>query len=93
MNALAACWQLFHLTHEGAGVTRASPRPVAGAATVVLAHRAACGAARSRLPSGQARLAACADCEQYLGRPVDGNLLQCLSPLGWEHINLTGDYA
>jgi Tn3 transposase DDE domain len=27
------------------------------------------------------------------GRPVDENLLQHLSPLGWEHINLTGDYA
>jgi hypothetical protein len=23
---------------------------------------------------------------------VDGALLQYLSPLGWEHINLTGDY-
>ena len=23
---------------------------------------------------------------------VDGTLLQYLSPLGWEHINLTGDY-
>jgi hypothetical protein len=27
------------------------------------------------------------------GRPVDDNLLQYLSPLGWEHINLTGDYV
>lgn len=26
------------------------------------------------------------------GEPVDGALLQYLSPLGWEHINLTGDY-
>ena len=26
------------------------------------------------------------------GRAVDDALLQCLSPLGWEHINLTGDY-
>ena len=26
------------------------------------------------------------------GKPVDGELLQYLSPLGWEHINLTGDY-
>jgi TnpA family transposase len=26
------------------------------------------------------------------GRPVDYTLLQYLSPLGWEHINLTGDY-
>jgi hypothetical protein len=26
------------------------------------------------------------------GRLVDENLLQYLSPLGWEHINLTGDY-
>ena len=25
--------------------------------------------------------------------PIDGNLLQHLSPLGWEHINLTGDYT
>src|SRR5690606_28828342 len=24
--------------------------------------------------------------------PVDGELLRHLSPLGWEHINLTGDY-
>ena len=24
--------------------------------------------------------------------PVDENLLQYLSPLGWEHVNLTGDY-
>ena len=27
------------------------------------------------------------------GRPVDQLLLQNLSPLGWEHINLTGDYV
>ncbi len=26
------------------------------------------------------------------GRDVDDNLLKHLSPLGWEHINLTGDY-
>ena len=26
------------------------------------------------------------------GQPVDNELLQYLSPLGWEHINLTGDY-
>lgn len=26
------------------------------------------------------------------GRTVDESLLQYLSPLGWEHINLTGDY-
>jgi TnpA family transposase len=26
------------------------------------------------------------------GQPLDENLLQHLSPLGWEHINLTGDY-
>ena len=26
------------------------------------------------------------------GKPVDDSLLQYLSPLGWEHINLTGDY-
>jgi TnpA family transposase len=27
------------------------------------------------------------------GQPVDENLLQHVSPLGWEHINLTGDYV
>jgi len=27
------------------------------------------------------------------GRAVDDGLLQYLSPLGWEHINLTGDYV
>jgi TnpA family transposase len=27
------------------------------------------------------------------GEPVDDSLLQHLSPLGWEHINLTGDYV
>ena len=27
------------------------------------------------------------------GQPMDENLLQHLSPLGWEHINLTGDYV
>ncbi len=26
------------------------------------------------------------------GTPIDENLLPHLSPLGWEHINLTGDY-
>ena len=26
------------------------------------------------------------------GQTVDDSLLQYLSPLGWEHINLTGDY-
>ncbi|WP_329798565.1 Tn3 family transposase, partial [Klebsiella quasipneumoniae] len=26
------------------------------------------------------------------GKPVDETLFQYLSPLGWEHINLTGDY-
>ena len=26
------------------------------------------------------------------GQAADGNLLRYLSPLGWEHINLTGDY-
>jgi hypothetical protein len=26
------------------------------------------------------------------GQAVDDALLQYLSPLGWEHINLTGDY-
>ena len=27
------------------------------------------------------------------GQPVDENLLQHVSPLGWEHVNLTGDYV
>lgn len=27
------------------------------------------------------------------GQPVDEDLLPHLSPLGWEHINLTGDYV
>ena len=27
------------------------------------------------------------------GKPVDGELLQFLSPLGWGRINLTGDYV
>jgi TnpA family transposase len=27
------------------------------------------------------------------GVPIDANLLTYLSPLGWEHINLTGDYV
>lgn len=27
------------------------------------------------------------------GQPVDYDLLQHLSPLGWDHINLTGDYT
>ena len=27
------------------------------------------------------------------GLPVDDNLLEHVSPLGWEHINLTGDYV
>jgi hypothetical protein len=26
------------------------------------------------------------------GATIDENLLQHVSPLGWEHINLTGDY-
>ena len=26
------------------------------------------------------------------GKAADDKLLQYLSPLGWEHINLTGDY-
>ena len=26
------------------------------------------------------------------GKAADDGLLQYLSPLGWEHINLTGDY-
>ncbi|WP_291945930.1 Tn3 family transposase, partial [Marinobacter sp.] len=27
-----------------------------------------------------------------IGRDIDETLLRHLSPLGWEHINLTGDY-
>ncbi len=27
------------------------------------------------------------------GQAIDEDLLQYLSPLGWEHINLTGDYV
>ena len=27
------------------------------------------------------------------GRPVDDALLQHFSPLGWDHVNLTGDYV
>lgn len=27
------------------------------------------------------------------GKPIDDAMLQYLSPLGWEHINLTGDYV
>ncbi|KKY54752.1 transposase [Pseudomonas amygdali pv. tabaci str. ATCC 11528] len=27
------------------------------------------------------------------GKPVNTDLYQYLSPLGWEHINLTGDYV
>ncbi|AWK42160.1 hypothetical protein A4R40_11980 [Photorhabdus laumondii subsp. laumondii] len=27
------------------------------------------------------------------GNVIDEQLLQYLSPLGWEHINLTGDYV
>ncbi|SCX63492.1 Tn3 transposase DDE domain-containing protein [Nitrosospira sp. Nsp1] len=27
------------------------------------------------------------------GQAIDDTLLQYLSPLGWEHINLTGDYV
>jgi Tn3 transposase DDE domain len=26
-------------------------------------------------------------------QPIDSGLLQHLSPFGWEHINLTGDYT
>ncbi|MEF3895655.1 Tn3 family transposase [Escherichia coli] len=29
---------------------------------------------------------------QQCRHAVDDSLLQYLSPLGWEHINLTGDY-
>ncbi|WP_234926102.1 Tn3 family transposase, partial [Aeromonas veronii] len=32
------------------------------------------------------------DCRQSLQQSLDDGLLQYLSPLGWEHINLTGDY-
>ncbi|MDU8130159.1 hypothetical protein RX801_28005 [Pseudomonas syringae pv. actinidiae] len=27
------------------------------------------------------------------GKPVNTNLYQYLSPLGWEHLNLTADYV
>jgi hypothetical protein len=30
---------------------------------------------------------------QSHGQSLDTSLLQYLSPLGWEHINLTGDYV
>ena len=30
---------------------------------------------------------------QRRAAPPDENLLRYLSPLGWEHINLTGDYV
>ncbi|WP_288054552.1 Tn3 family transposase [Methylobacter sp.] len=30
---------------------------------------------------------------RYISKPIDDGLLQYLSPLGWEHINLTGDYV
>ncbi|ECA7217207.1 TPA: hypothetical protein MH395_26970 [Klebsiella pneumoniae] len=29
---------------------------------------------------------------RFLRRPLNEQLLSHLSPLGWEHINLTGDY-
>jgi hypothetical protein len=32
-------------------------------------------------------------CLKERGLSSDENLLQHLSPLGWEHINLTGDYV
>lgn len=28
-----------------------------------------------------------------MGKTIDDTMLQYLSPLGWEHINLTGDYV
>lgn len=31
--------------------------------------------------------------ESGLVEPLDTSLLEYLSPLGWEHINLTGDYV
>ncbi|MCA4088290.1 Tn3 family transposase, partial [Acinetobacter baumannii] len=31
-------------------------------------------------------------CQPICNSAVDDTLLQYLSPLGWEHINLTGDY-
>jgi len=27
-----------------------------------------------------------------MGKTIDDTMLQYLSPFGWEHINLTGDY-
>jgi hypothetical protein len=38
-----------------------------------------------RLNKGEAR-------NEQSSSAVDAELLQYLSPLGWEHINLTGDY-
>lgn len=49
---------------------------VAGA--IVLRNTACLQAARMHLAS--------------LGRPVPQDLLRHLSPLGWQHINLAGDY-
>ena len=37
-------------------------------------------------------LARAANALRSHGQAIDGRLLQYLSPLGWEHINLTGDY-
>ena len=31
--------------------------------------------------------------QREAGKSIDDELLQYLSPLGWEHINLTGDYV
>ncbi len=33
------------------------------------------------------------EAQQEAGKSIDDELLQYLSPLGWEHINLTGDYV
>jgi hypothetical protein len=33
------------------------------------------------------------EAQREVGKSIDDELLQYLSPLGWEHINLTGDYV
>jgi Tn3 transposase DDE domain len=33
------------------------------------------------------------EAQREVGKSIDDDLLQYLSPLGWEHINLTGDYV
>ena len=33
------------------------------------------------------------EAQRVVGKSISEDLLQYLSPLGWEHINLTGDYV